>query len=356
MEWNITTRTSEFLLEQCGRYPQLQVEDLLKGLHQSVFGCGHFVDEKAEEYLHRELEGLEPSEGPEVERLAVGFCRVHLRYLSKYGLASATLFRLFRLSALEPVGSAVEMEERLEVFLRMAAEGLLPVDYRDARSLVEEWRRAGYPACHHSQRFRAFYKPAYRVIKEQYARVLPLFAAIDRKLAAGKRVILAIEGGAAAGKSTLAQLLNHVYDCTVVHMDDFFLRPEQRTRERLEEPGGNVDRERFGQEVLFPLRRGETVAYRKFDCQTQTISDPVSVKGTPLTVVEGAYSMHPDLRGQYDLSVFLDVTPEVQCRRIEKRNSPELVRRFLEEWIPMEERYFEAMDVKKQCDLVLMWE
>lgn len=345
--------TIEFLQAQCRAYPLLQPEDLLKGLHQSVFGCGHFVDEKAQEYLQRELETLEPSEGPEVERLAGDFCRVHLRYLEKYGLASATLFRLFWLSAIEPAGSAVQMEEKLEVLLRMASAQQLPVNYGDVRALVEEWRRAGYPACHHSSRFRALYKPAYRVIRKEYARMLPLFAAIDRKLAKGERVILAIEGGAAAGKSTLAQLLNRVYDCTVVHMDDFFLRPEQRTRERLEEPGGNVDRERFGQEVLSPLRRGETVFYRKFDCQTQTILDPLPVKGTPLTVVEGAYSMHPDLRGQYDLSVFLDVTPEVQLRRIEKRNSPEMVRRFLEEWIPLEGRYFQAMDVKQSCDLVL---
>ena len=179
---------------------------------------------------------------------------------------------------------------------------------------------------------------------------------IDLLLARQERVTVVIDGFCTSGKTTLAGRLAEKYDCCVIHMDDFFLRPEQRTRERLEEPGGNVDRERFGQEVLFPLRRGETVSYRKFDCQTQTVLDPLSVKGTPLTVVEGAYSMHPDLRGQYDLSVFLDVAPEVQLCRIEKRNSPGMVRRFLEEWIPLEGRYFQALDVKKQCDLVLTWE
>jgi len=345
--------TIEFLQTQCRTYPQLQPEDLLKGLHQSVFGCGHFVDEKAEACLQRELETMEASDGPEVEPLAGEFCRVHLRCLSKYGLAPKTLFRLFWLSAIEPAGSAVQMEETLEVLLRMASAQQLPVAYGEVRTLVEEWRKAGYPACHHSDRFRGAYKPAYRVIRKDYARLLPLFAAIDRKLAEGQKVLLAIEGGSAAGKSTLAQLLNRVYDCAVAHMDDFFLRPEQRTKERLEEPGGNVDRERFLQEVLLPLRRGETVRYRRYNCATQRVEEPKPLHATALTVVEGAYSMHPDLRGYYDLSAFLKVAPELQKQRILGRNSPEMQQRFFEVWIPMERRYFENMDVERNCDLVL---
>ena len=345
--------TMEFLTAQCERYPQLQPEDLLKGLHQSVFGCGHFVNEKAEAYLQRELEQMEPSDGPEVEPLAGGFCRVHLRCLEKYGLAPRTLFRLFWLSGIETAGSTAEMEEKLEILLRMASEQQLPVAYGELRTLVEEWRKAGYPACHHSDRFRAVYKPAYRVVRKDYARLLPLFAAIDRKLTAGQRVLLAVEGGAASGKTTLAQLLNQVYDCAVIHMDDFFLRPEQRTRERLEEAGGNVDRERFLQEVLLPLHRGQEVQYRRFNCANQTLEEPKPLHTTPLTVIEGSYSMHPDLRPFYGLRVFLKVDPELQRVRICKRNSPQFQRRFFEEWIPMEQRYFDVMQVETACDLVV---
>ena len=345
--------TTEFLRAQCRAYPQLQPEDLLKGLHQSVFGCGHFVDEGAEEYLQKELEGLEYSDGPDVEPLAGDFCRVHLRCLSKYGLGSKTLFRLFRLSAAGAVGSAAQMEERLEVLLHMTSAGQLPMNYGDVRALVERWRAAGYPACHHSDRFRAAYKPAYRVIRKEYARLLPLFVAIDRKLEAGGRVLLAVEGGAAAGKSTLALLLNHVYDCAVAHMDDFFLRPEQRTEERLNEAGGNVDRERVLQEVLLPLSRGETAQYRRYDCATQSVLAAQPLPATPLTVVEGVYSMHPELRQLFDLSVYLKISPELQRERIGTRNTPEMQRRFFEEWLPMERRYFSAMGVEAACDLVL---
>ncbi len=351
MERDIST--IEFLKLQCETYPQLQPEDLLKGLHQSVFGCGHFVNQNAEEYLRKELETLEVSEGPELEPLAGDFCRVHLRYLGNYGLAPRTLFRLFWLSGIEQTGSVAQIEEKLEVLLRMTSAQQLPVSYGEMRELVEAWRKVGYPACHHSDRFRAVYKPAYRVVRKEYARFLPLFAAIDRKLAAGQRVLLAVEGGSAAGKSTLAQLLNHVYDCSVAHMDDFFLRPEQRTAQRLEEAGGNVDRERFLQEVLLPLSRGETASYRRYNCATGAIELPKQLHRTALTVVEGAYSMHPELRNHYDLSVFLKVTPELQEERIRGRNSPPMQQRFFEEWIPMERRYFEVMHAEDACDLVV---
>ena len=38
--------TRQFLLNQCARYPALQPQDLLKALHQSVFGCGHFISDE----------------------------------------------------------------------------------------------------------------------------------------------------------------------------------------------------------------------------------------------------------------------------------------------------------------------
>ena len=71
-----------------------------------------------------------------------------------------------------------------------------------------------------------------------------LLSQLDKLLADGP-IILAIDGGSASGKTTLSDSLANIYDCTVFHMDDFFLCPEQRTQERYAEPGGNVDRERF---------------------------------------------------------------------------------------------------------------
>lgn len=179
----------------------------------------------------------------------------------------------------------------------------------------------------------------------------PLFAELDRQLAGELPVRLAIEGGSASGKTMLGQILAERYDCTVFHMDDFFLRPEQRTASRFAEPGGNVDRERFLEEVLLPLRRGEKIFYRRFDCATMQLQKPIEIVPGKLVVTEGAYSMHPELTPYYDLSVFLDISPELQRDRISRRNTSEKAKRFFTEWIPMEQAYFAAFDIPARCTL-----
>ena len=87
---------------------------------------------------------------------------------------------------------------------------------------------------------------------------------IDELLAKQDMVIVAIDGKCTSGKTTLASKLAEIYDCNVFHMDDFFLRPEQRTPERFAEVGGNVDYERFQEEVLLPLKDGKAFSYRPF--------------------------------------------------------------------------------------------
>lgn len=180
---------------------------------------------------------------------------------------------------------------------------------------------------------------------------LPLFGRIDCIMQQKKRVIVAIDGNCAAGKTTLAALLKSVYSCNVFSMDDFFLQPPQRTQKRLAEPGGNVDYERFGQEVLEPLLAGESFAYRPYDCSEQKLSEKVFVNPHPLNIVEGVYSLHPLLSEAYDLKVFLEIEAEKQGLRLIQRNK-EMYDRFVHEWIPMEIKYFDAFQIMAQCDLI----
>lgn len=168
-----------------------------------------------------------------------------------------------------------------------------------------------------------------------------------------EKILIAIDGSCTSGKSTLAEKLASELDCNLFHMDDFFLRPEQRTPERLAEAGGNVDYERFRQEVLFPLKNGNAFAYRPYDCSTGKLKAPVAVAPKRINIVEGSYSQHPYFEDPYDLKVFLKITPQVRQQRIGQRPAF-LQKRFQEEWIPMEQRYFETFDIENQADMVCL--
>ena len=182
----------------------------------------------------------------------------------------------------------------------------------------------------------------------------PLYEKIDSLMVTKERIVVAIDGNCAAGKTTLAALLKDRYDCNIFHMDDFFLRPIQRTPERANEIGGNVDYERFAQEIVGALCITPVCGqftYQPYDCRTQTLCEAVSVTPKQLNIIEGSYSMHPYFGDVHDLKVFLKVAPETQSRRLAVRN-PQLYDRFINEWAPMENRYFAAFGIEGKCDLV----
>lgn len=347
-----TVSTRAFLTEQMIRCPASRLRDLRKALHQSTFGCGHLVADpsaaadRIREEARRagDCQTPEPLDGP-WHRVSLGILRS--------GLTAETLAAAFARSAALPHEDTAALETRLTVLTALIEDGMLPFSPAEAAAELAAWRAAGFPACHHSEAYRAAYRPAYRVLHTAYVRLLPLLAAVDRALTERERVLLAVEGGAGSGKSTLAALLADLYGGAVFHADDFFLRPEQRTEERYAQPGGNLDRERLEAELLAPLRRGERGAYRPFDCHTMKTAAPRPFVPARLNIVEGSYSFHPELAPYYDLSVFLEVAPETQRCRILARNGAAWGQCFFDRWIPLENAYFQATEISKRCALTL---
>ena len=344
--------TKELLIQHFNGYPRMGISDIFKYLHQSCFGCEHLCVsyDRALMGIEQEYNSLTAIGDELVTPLDGEYSRVHLSYLG-LGLDSRTLAKLLVMSSQKEKQSIQVLEHRLDMAEELVREGEIPLDIDEFIKERRAWSEKGYSAVHHSESYRKEYKPAYRVISNEYIPFLPLFCEIDKKLRSGK-LRLAVEGGSASGKSTLGRILEKIYGCRVFHMDDYFLRPEQRTPKRLAEPGGNVDRERFLSEILAPMAEGRPIEYRPYNCSTGELDPVISADITPLTVIEGAYSMHPELCGYYDLSVFLCVSPDTQRQRISKRN-PKLADRFFNEWIPMEEAYFDAFNVVNKCDYLL---
>lgn len=167
-------------------------------------------------------------------------------------------------------------------------------------------------------------------------------------------LLVGIDGKCGSGKTTLGYYMQKVYDCNLFHMDDFFLQNDQRTQERLSEVGGNVDYERFNEEVLIPVLEGLDVEYRPLDCQKRVIQEGSIIKYKRLNIIEGSYSMHPYFGDCYDVRIFMDIDYEQQVNNIRKRNGEEKLVQFKKEWIPKENAYFEKFDISYGC-IIIEW-
>ena len=345
------------LIEEYRTHRPVRPVDLLKLVYQSEFGCGHLIDDPQQALcrLVREEEELscEGRKGPDYTPIGSGLARLHLRCVKKTGLSIETVHKMFLLSAREMRGSREGFLKKAECVKGLCRSGYFSFSEEEVAQMVEEWKEAGGKPFSHSELYRRTRHPAYRVVEERFCEFLPLFAAIDRLLQEKERVVLCVDGNCGSGKTTLAHLLQEVYGCGVIHADHFFLQPHQRTEARLSEPGGNLDRERMITEVLRPLRAGkENVSYRPFDCSRGQLGEAVTLPESRIFVVEGSYSNHRDMALFYDLSVFCTVKKAEQLRRIRERSGEELLRRFEEVWIPMENAYFEAHRVRQRSDLV----
>jgi len=179
-----------------------------------------------------------------------------------------------------------------------------------------------------------------------------IFAELLEKIAADRPRVIAIDGPAASGKSTIAELIATRFGSAVFHMDDFFLPPELKTPERLSEPGGNVDYERFKSEITDRLFLSQWLSFNKYNCQTDSLS-PMEIELALPVVIEGSYCLHPLLRGVFDLKIFLDVSPDIQMRRVIQRGGLELSKRFQNEWIPLENVYFDELKIRELCDVIV---
>ena len=342
------------LAAHAARYPRMEPRDAVKLVYQSARGGGHLIADRTQSLarLREELAGQRPdADTPLAEEIGGGFCRLHLRAALREGLTAETVNGLFVLSAEQ--GREGELDEGLADLQALAGQGGMPFSADGCARYIAEYRRQGCPAVSHSEAYRRAYKPSYRVVAQDCVRLLPLLSALDAALARKGHVSLAIEGRCGSGKTTLAALLARLYPARVVHMDDFFLPPDMRTQQRLSQPGGNVHAERFMQEAAEGIRSGGAFTHRVFDCSVGGYGPDKALPAAPLTVVEGAYCMRPEMEGLYDITVFLDIDPAEQLRRIEKRNGAEGARLFQQKWIPLEEAYFSALRVRERCGFQL---
>lgn len=372
-------RYEEIVREYIDNHEILTCQDLLKFCYQGCYGPNHLLTEResAHKYFMEEYQSVVPAEGDMIERISENYVRINLTAYKYQDLPAEWLFAMFCESMAEK-----ESQEEIVAYFEVVQMVLTESGKED---LAKEWEvcthrylENGQETVHHSEEYRHTEKPHYRIILSKYEKILPILQLMAQKQKQAKKaltfkycedytgelvampveskqneiLVLAIEGRAASGKSTLAMELSKVTKYPIIKMDHFFLPKSLQKPKRLKESGGNIHYERFIEEVLVNLKEDQPFSYTIYDCQVGGPNGMEAVPVMPWRIVEGVYSQHPKFGDYADVKVFVDVSPEEQMRRIRIRNGVQMARKFREEWIPMEEVYFHVNRHEKNADYV----
>lgn len=338
------------LQQHLQHYPAMTAQDCVKLIYQAVLGPAHLgrKGNPPPSYIENEMKQASKRELPLTESIGNGLCRFHLDSLDNT-LCAETIHGLFLATAQQHQGSLETLCQKLNEW----KENCSPISLDDATAEIQKLQATNYAPVSHSIPFHDAYNPHYRLIKESFIQYIPLLKAIDSRLQSGQPTLLAIDGRCGSGKTTLSHFLSDIYHCDVIHMDDFFLPFEQKTAERLSQPGGNIDIERFHKEIILPHQASQPLCYGCYDCSKGKIIQHKQVKQQPLLIIEGTYCLHPTVQNTYSIKVFSTCSSQIQSSRLLARNGENMYQRFENEWIPMEEQYFSAFEIPQICDFIL---
>jgi para-aminobenzoate synthetase len=177
-------------------------------------------------------------------------------------------------------------------------------------------------------------------------------------------VVVAIDGGSGAGKSTISEMIQAEFDAALVHLDDFYSAsiPDAKWHGcSAEEKFQNVFMwNSVREDVLKPLKAGRRAKWFSFDFNKRRSDGTFGMEEKPkilspndVVILEGAYSGSPQLRDLIDFSILIDVPTEERHARLDDRQDEAFSEYWHGLWDEVEEYYFKKIRPKSSFDLVV---
>lgn len=160
---------------------------------------------------------------------------------------------------------------------------------------------------------------------------------------AERTLFVGIDGFGGAGKSTLADgVAAEVARAAVVRVDDFW--------------GPNIaewDWVRFREQLLDPLLAGRPARYQIWNWVDDVGGTWVDLPPGRVVVVEGVSSTRAEAGVPWDLTVWVEAPRDVRLARALERDGADLMHRWLDDWMPSEERYAGTQRPQDRVDLIV---
>ncbi|MFM1819052.1 MAG: hypothetical protein RIS61_650 [Actinomycetota bacterium] len=159
----------------------------------------------------------------------------------------------------------------------------------------------------------------------------------------GSARVIAIDGPAGSGKTTLAdELCNLLPNCEVVHMDDLY---DGWIQELINELPLRIETQ-----ILKPLSLGNEVSFQTYDWHQGLFTNVQAIDHPEFLILEGVGAANPKLKEYFALRIWVEAQPALLLDRLIARDGQQL-RDQLVTWQVHEAEYFERLDVRGSVDL-----
>ncbi len=166
----------KLLASQARLYPLMEAEDVYKLIYQATLGPSwFFIGDKSEveKGLFNEIRQMEPAihDGEtDFELLceARGLVRVNLRPYLLHGGKASELAHALCLTTQNYRGSRAELKASLDAAVDLLPDLALACDAKKYKELIGKMATANYRPGVHSEPYALAYRPAYRIILQEY--------------------------------------------------------------------------------------------------------------------------------------------------------------------------------------------
>jgi uridine kinase len=104
--------------------------------------------------------------------------------------------------------------------------------------------------------------------------------------------------------------------------------------------------------ALGDLRRIGRTEVRAYDWEVGVIRPPAPIEGRAW-LVEGLFTLRPELRGLYDLSIWVQGALETRMDRVIARDGAHMIPHWERDWVPAERAYMAAERPWLAADIIV---
>ena len=167
----------------------------------------------------------------------------------------------------------------------------------------------------------------------------------SRPATCGSVRVIAVDGPAGAGKTTLAHFLStQLGNCPVISMDSLYNGWDDAITE--------ATIHRVIEQILQPLERDMPTSYQTYDWHAEQFAGRCEIEPATFVILEGVGSSHPMLRPYLTLTIWVEAQEKLLLKRVLKRDG-EQIREQMLKWQKMERNYFRATNAKEFADFVI---